>query len=105
MKSTSTITLYTAGEHVVLRSSWNADSKTLVGKVGKVVAWKPATVFENANRNKVVFEDGSYVICDPRLLRPRLRAIVLAEVRAAVSRGLRAYRTLRSLVLAERANS
>ncbi|MGG4035844.1 hypothetical protein ABEV74_19315 [Paenibacillus cisolokensis] len=102
MKKTSSISLYTAGEQVVLRSGWNADSNSLVGKPGKVVAWKPATVFENPNRNKVVFEDGSYVICDPRLLRPRIRDIALAEVRTAVSLGLRAYRALRARVLAER---
>lgn len=61
--------LYEAGEIVVLHSGWNSDSRSLIGKLGKVIEWKPATVFENPNRNKVVFKDGSYVICDPTFLR------------------------------------
>lgn len=94
------ITLYEPGDQVVLRSGWNAETKSLVGKIGVVNNWKPETLFENPLRNKVVFETGNYVICDPRLLRPHIRDIALAEVHAAVSQGLRTYRALRNRLFA-----
>ncbi|MGU3473121.1 hypothetical protein ACLBWT_18485 [Paenibacillus sp. D51F] len=104
MKQTGSYSLHAVGTQVVLRSGWNADSRSLVGKLGKVVYWKPATVFENPNRNKVVFDDGSYVICDPDLLRPRLLDIAAAELRSAVSKGFRAYQAIRSRVLSNVGN-
>lgn len=102
MRQRDSISFHTVGTQVVLRSGWNAASRSLVGKIGEVVYWKPVTVFENPNRNKVVFEDGSFVICDPGLLRSQRRYIALAKLRSVASKGRYLYQAFRTGILSNR---
>ncbi|WP_054943584.1 hypothetical protein [Paenibacillus ihuae] len=104
MKQKGSISLYSVGTQVVLRAGWNAASRSLLGKVGNVVYWKPVTVFENPNRNKVVFADGSFVICDPDLLRAQRQYIAVAKLRSKVTKGLYLFRALRAGLLSNGGN-
>lgn len=104
MKQNGSFSLHTVGTQVVLLAGWNAASRSLLGKIGEVVYWKPVTVFENPYRNKVVFEDGSFVICDPDLLGSKRRHIVVAKLRGKVTKGLYLFRAIRSGLLSNGGN-
>ncbi|WP_441880150.1 hypothetical protein [Paenibacillus sp. 2TAB26] len=99
MKQADNIQLYPAGRQVKMGAGWNHASNSLVGRVGTVVAYKPFSVFEKEDRNKVVFPDGSYVICDRDYLRPLMRDLIaekLAGIRMTAVRTFNAIGRIQS---------
>lgn len=96
MKKSEYTQLFPIGRQVIMHAGWNDVSNSLVGQIGTVVDWKPFSIFENPNRNKVVFSDGSYVICDRDFLRPLLRDLVIDKFARTVLCVVRIARALQA---------